>query len=92
MLKSLAVWFIVLFLRSCGRNVDKRKISRHNKRYNTSRRTNVEKRVPRGRTARVQQSRYHPAENVSTQTLLYSREGKTVRIKTRVAGRRYHYA
>lgn len=103
MLKYIAVSIVVLFLRVCGRRVDKKKISDynryHNRHSNKARRTYVERNVPEGKktpvgvvAARSSGERRVPRRVVSKNIELYSKHGKAVRVNGTVSGRRYYYA
>ena len=92
MLKSLAVWIVLLFLKGCGRSIDKSKISQYNRNHNKSRRGSISRQVVgRGRSVPREMS-YNKTQNISNQVLLYSKDGRTRKITTTLPGRKYNYA
>ena len=92
MIKSIAVWILLIFLRSWGRSINTQKISNYNKNYHKGKRTNVERLATRKRRIPLRNTSYNAATKNSRQVMLYSKNGKTVRVKTSLAGRRYNYA
>ena len=92
MLKSLAVWIVLLFLRSCGRRIDKSKISKYNKNHAKSRRGTISRQVTGHSRSAPRAMSYDKTKNTSNQVLLYSKNGQIRKITTTLPGRKYNYA
>ena len=91
MLKFLAVWIIVIFMKSCCRKASKKKAFANNRSYRRTAQKRIERRVERAKTTPIVNIGYDSARNVSKQVILYSKCGKTVRVNASLAGRRYNY-
>lgn len=92
MWKTIPVWILLIFLKMCGRSIDKKKVLAYNRQYNKVKRAKIESSLSSEREKPMRSVSYDARRRVSKQVVLYARDGKTVRVKTRLAGRRYTYA
>jgi hypothetical protein len=95
MLKTLIVWFVVIFLRKFGRNVDRKEIARLKKVYNQHDTARIERRVERSERSKMAKVILPGAAQPALLGIpadrdsLYNKSGHLIRLKMGVESRRF---
>ncbi|MBF0098394.1 MAG: hypothetical protein HQM04_13325 [Magnetococcales bacterium] len=98
MLKTLIVWFVVIFLRKFGRNVDRKEIARLKKVYNRHDTARIERRLERSERSKMANKVILPgavAQPVllgipADRAALYNKSGHLIRLKMGVESRQFN--
>ncbi len=98
MLKTLFVWFAIMFLKKFGRTVDKKELSRFKKVYNQHSTVRIERRIARPVPvrAKVTYNRYAPNNKYASRkrgperVALYNKNGSVVRLNLGLENRKYN--
>ncbi|WP_130473052.1 hypothetical protein [Candidatus Magnetaquicoccus inordinatus] len=94
MLKTLIVWFVVMFLRKFGRNVDRKEIARLKKVYSQHGGARIERRIdsmPQSKTAKGMLPGAQPVlAGVGAQRVsLYNKNGNLIRLNMGVEPKQF---
>ncbi|MBF0463204.1 MAG: hypothetical protein HQL87_17700 [Magnetococcales bacterium] len=89
MLKTLIVWFVVIFLRKFGINVNKKEVAPQRKVYSYNSTVRIERRIDKPVPVAMAYGQSKVVTRVPERVALYNKDGNLIRLNGGFENRRY---